>query len=325
MAVGSAVKIPIDLLPMIPATVCIVALVPASLWLSARAQKQQPTVAAPPEIYFKPGAVAGLWKVFAGVVVYGLIIGVIQGMRIEADPQPLALLTGLHHGAEVLIALALLWWAYIRRRSLAFPGIWRMILIFTATGLLLLPLLGSMLSGYALILIAIAQTLVVMLFWVMLADVAHHSSYHPFVVFGLGWTAYALPIPVGIWISGLLAGQGLTSQVITVLVYIAAFAIVFMLNERVFTSLRIFASLDAPLPAASTYRDIEQRCVGLGSRFALSAREVEIMQLICKGRSKGYIAETLFISENTVRSHSKRIYNKLGVHSKQELLDLLEE
>ena len=36
------------------------------------------------------------------------------------------------------------------------------------------------------------------------------------------------------------------------------------------------------------------------------------------------IAKQLFISENTVRSHSKSIYKKLDIHSKQELLDLLE-
>ena len=47
------------------------------------------------------------------------------------------------------------------------------------------------------------------------------------------------------------------------------------------------------------------------------------MVLLCQGRSKSYIAESLFISENTVRSHSKNIYRKLGVHSKQELLDLV--
>ena len=47
------------------------------------------------------------------------------------------------------------------------------------------------------------------------------------------------------------------------------------------------------------------------------------MELICKGRSKGYIAESLCISENTVRSHARHLYAKVGVHSKQELLDLL--
>ena len=36
------------------------------------------------------------------------------------------------------------------------------------------------------------------------------------------------------------------------------------------------------------------------------------------------IAEELVISENTVRMHSKRIYAKLDIHKKQELLDLIE-
>ena len=61
----------------------------------------------------------------------------------------------------------------------------------------------------------------------------------------------------------------------------------------------------------------------LGAECGLTVREVEVLQMLVKGRSKSYIAETLFISENTVRSHSKHIYHKLGVHSKQEVLDLL--
>ena len=44
---------------------------------------------------------------------------------------------------------------------------------------------------------------------------------------------------------------------------------------------------------------------------------------MARGRSLPYIAETLVLSENTIRSHTRRIYNKLGVHSKQEMLDLL--
>lgn len=38
----------------------------------------------------------------------------------------------------------------------------------------------------------------------------------------------------------------------------------------------------------------------------------------------GHIAELLFVSENTVRTHSKRIYVKLDVHKHQELIDLVE-
>lgn len=68
---------------------------------------------------------------------------------------------------------------------------------------------------------------------------------------------------------------------------------------------------------------IDEGCMALGNEFGLTAREVEVLQLLCKGRSKSYIAESLFISENTVRSHSKHLYAKLDVHSKQEILDLI--
>ncbi|MEG0017021.1 MAG: helix-turn-helix transcriptional regulator, partial [Gordonibacter sp.] len=50
-----------------------------------------------------------------------------------------------------------------------------------------------------------------------------------------------------------------------------------------------------------------------------------VFLLLAKGRDVPSIAKQLFISENTVRSHSKNVYRKLDVHSKQELLDLLEK
>ena len=48
------------------------------------------------------------------------------------------------------------------------------------------------------------------------------------------------------------------------------------------------------------------------------------MQLLYKGRSKRKIASELFISENTVREYSRRLYKKLEIHSKEEIVDLFE-
>ena len=59
-------------------------------------------------------------------------------------------------------------------------------------------------------------------------------------------------------------------------------------------------------------------------RYRLSARETEVMELIARGHSVARIAEALVVSENTIRTHSKRIYAKLDIHKKQELVDLLE-
>ena len=50
----------------------------------------------------------------------------------------------------------------------------------------------------------------------------------------------------------------------------------------------------------------------------LTARELEVLQLLAKGRATDAIAGDLFISINTVRNHVSNILNKLGAHSKLE-------
>ena len=63
----------------------------------------------------------------------------------------------------------------------------------------------------------------------------------------------------------------------------------------------------------------------LQEQYGLSARETEVGELIARGRSMAAIAEELFVSENTVRTHAKHIYTKLDIHSRQELGELLKD
>lgn len=57
----------------------------------------------------------------------------------------------------------------------------------------------------------------------------------------------------------------------------------------------------------------------------LTKRETEVTALLLEGRSLRIIQQELFISEGTARTHTKRIYEKLGIHSKQELIDYFKE
>ena len=50
----------------------------------------------------------------------------------------------------------------------------------------------------------------------------------------------------------------------------------------------------------------------------LTARELEVLQLLARGFSTETIADRLFISANTVRNHVSKILTKLGAHSKLE-------
>jgi LuxR family maltose regulon positive regulatory protein len=53
---------------------------------------------------------------------------------------------------------------------------------------------------------------------------------------------------------------------------------------------------------------------------SLSERETEVLQLITAGFSNQEIADKLFISLNTVRTHTKNINAKLGVHSRTQAI-----
>lgn len=70
--------------------------------------------------------------------------------------------------------------------------------------------------------------------------------------------------------------------------------------------------------------DVVQRCGLLSEQCELSPREREILVLLAQGRSGPYIQEELCIARSTVKTHVRHIYDKVGVTSRQELLDALQ-
>ncbi len=55
------------------------------------------------------------------------------------------------------------------------------------------------------------------------------------------------------------------------------------------------------------------------SSYRLTNQEQTILKLLIQGRLYKEVASSLYISENTVRSHVRHIYGKLHIHSKAEL------
>ena len=59
--------------------------------------------------------------------------------------------------------------------------------------------------------------------------------------------------------------------------------------------------------------------------WALTEREHEVMELLNQGLSRSEIAREQSVSQNTVKTHLKNIYAKLGVHSRSEVLRIAQE
>ena len=60
------------------------------------------------------------------------------------------------------------------------------------------------------------------------------------------------------------------------------------------------------------------------AHFKLTNREAEIVEAIARGYTVSAIAARFSLSENTARTHTKRLYTKLDIHKKQQLIDLVQ-
>ena len=71
-------------------------------------------------------------------------------------------------------------------------------------------------------------------------------------------------------------------------------------------------------------RPYKNKCTQAARRFDLTPREGEILVFLAKGRNAKYIADQLFVAERTVKTHTYHIYQKMSIHSQQELIDIVE-
>jgi len=60
-------------------------------------------------------------------------------------------------------------------------------------------------------------------------------------------------------------------------------------------------------------------------QLGITKRELEILELIAQGMSNREIAEKLFVSENTVKTHSSRIFDKLSAKRRTQAVQIGKE
>jgi NarL family two-component system response regulator LiaR len=80
---------------------------------------------------------------------------------------------------------------------------------------------------------------------------------------------------------------------------------------------------EVPVPAPMA----EPFCPNEAKReeLAITPREMEILGLIAQGMSNREISEKLFVSENTVKTHSSRVLDKLGARRRTQAVQLGKE
>lgn len=181
-------------------------------------------------------------------------------------------------------------------------------------------------SMLALTLMNIPHNVITAFLWPLLIDLENRREHPPLTVIAAGWGISYLSVGIGRSLSAyVITASSLPPKFVIVLVFFLVSSVLFIFNKYAnYGTFSSYSQEEEREKAGIDYSEIEETCRVLGQEHGLTKREIEIVQLIAKGRSRGYIASSLVISENTVKGHTRNAYGKLGIHSKQELLTLIE-
>ena len=83
----------------------------------------------------------------------------------------------------------------------------------------------------------------------------------------------------------------------------------------------VVREVPVPVPVSGPFRRNETRLAELG----ITARELEILEAMAAGFSNREIAEKLFVSENTVKTHAGRLFDKLSAKRRTQAVQLAKD
>ncbi|WP_180995287.1 response regulator transcription factor, partial [Raoultibacter timonensis] len=82
---------------------------------------------------------------------------------------------------------------------------------------------------------------------------------------------------------------------------------------------------DAAAHTSATAPNRSATCKALAAKHDLTEREFDVLVKLSRGQSVADISSELGVSENTAKTHIKNVYRKLGVHSKQDIIEMCRE
>jgi DNA-binding CsgD family transcriptional regulator len=204
---------------------------------------------------------------------------------------------------------------------------YRIALPIAAAGFMLLPFVWDTLFGLTNVLVNMGLMAVSIILWCTLATAVAQTRLPVQVVFGSG-----LAIIVGVRLLGKSLGFIYESSLAQSFLSLAAVALVsiYLLSM---VSLLFFRGQRSARGQEAEGEDAQivvwggdryqECCRHIAHEADFTPRELEMLLLLGQGRSVANISSSLFISENTAKSHIRNVYRKLDVHSKQGLIDLI--
>lgn len=209
--------------------------------------------------------------------------------------------------------------------------LYRVFFPLVATSLVLLSIIGNSLALGITMLVYVVFSLVSLLMLPTCVEEARKNNMNPLVVYGIFAGCvhfmFAIATALGVQLYSQESFGAATLSVCVLLIFYVltmTYTTISKRGHRGIPSTDPTASHKGSQTENAPIDETALWCKTIAADRKLTARETDVFILLARGRDVPNIAKQLYVSENTVRSHSKKLYAKLGVHSKQEMLDLID-
>jgi DNA-binding CsgD family transcriptional regulator len=293
------------------------------------------------------------WRLFLGMGIFAVAFAFLLYTLFSPGTNQVFVAFRIALFGVAITGLLLSYFARNAQRLKFFVFAYRLILPITAIGFLMISLLGIEEGAISIVFVMIGFTVFDILTLLVLSNASDRLNFSPYQVFGYGRFVHFLGLFIGTVLVQFISGSSNLSTffapISLIMVLLLILASTLVLTENEFFSQDFFsfdtqgdfvgagagagagARAGGEQDGASQDADTEQnrahwkaRCEAVAKEYELSPREEEILVLLAKGRDTLYIQNKLVISNHTVRSHVYHLYQKLEVHSRQELLDVIE-
>lgn len=287
------------------------------------ARSRPPT---PPTAHVPPKTVFGFsWKAFLCIALIGLMAPLVAKLsHAPLVSMEFAQQTLMVHSENIFAAFVLgVAWLGLKRRldvvkafSILFPVLITVLLLFPFIGQparIAVPYVG----GVAFVIVSMVVT-------IESIEVSANRTVNFTVVYGLYAGLLYLANFIGNVVAGGLDDNALFEEtsltgIMFVLLYSCSI-VMFFITRR---GTRKGERSDDGQVAPPTENTVDAICLDIIAEQQFSERKAEVFSMLAHGYDIPAIARKLFLSENTVRTHAKKIYAALEVHSKQEIIELV--
>ncbi len=274
---------------------------------------------------------SGVVVLFACLVVCVLLNEVVRILATPLVADRFSLVGRLTQMGGLVVACMALVALICSKTAISFDSMSRFLLSLMVAGFLSFLVFDQEGSHLTFVMLGAGYWCLNMLIWIALCDITQRlgiAAIRSFAaLYGAMQVAILVAKPLGAALAQLLGKASGLPLIVSCAVFVTVVLAMFLLRDgKAFRANK--PSGDNPVfprKNSAENRSAEGLLQGIAGKYGLSPRETDVFVMLARGRSLPVIKKELGIATGTAQTHVRHIYEKLGIHTRQELLDLVEQ